>query len=84
MVLLVLSMPETARSSTDFSFSRVDWKSCVEVLSWLARLRRELVRSSCSRREVERASSLVVDEVVVSLVKPVVFAGGDGEGVGFV
>lgn len=72
-------MPETARSSTDFSFSSVDWKSCVEVLSWLARLRREVVRSSCSRREVERASSLVVseeDEAVV--LKPVVLAGGAG------
>lgn len=84
MVELVLSMPATARSSTDFSFSRVDWKVCEEAFSWLARLRREVVRVSCSRREVVRASSLL-DVVVGGLVEgcmPVAFAGGEGVGVG--
>lgn len=75
-------MPATARSSTDFSFSRVDWKVCEEAFSWLARLRREVVRVSCSRREVVRASSFV--EGVVFVLRLVDFASGEGVGMGLV
>lgn len=78
MVELVLSMPATARSSTDFSFSSVDWNVCEEAFSWLARVRREVVRVSCSRREVVRASSFVEGAVLAEGCTPVAFVDVEG------
>lgn len=52
------SRPSAARARTDFSASRDAWNAWDEDLSWVARSRREEVRFSCSRRSVERASSV--------------------------
>lgn len=52
-----LSKPCTARSTTDFSDSRLDWKDCEEVFNCEARERREVVSVSCSARDCERADS---------------------------
>lgn len=68
----------------DFSFSRVAWKDCEEAFSWLARLRREVVRSSCSRREALSADSLVGRVGLRLVLVLVAVAGCEGVGVGFV
>lgn len=60
-------MPSTARSMTDFSDSRVEWKVWVEVFRCEARVIRLVVRDSCSLRWVVRVWSFVV-----------VFVGGVG------
>lgn len=52
------SRPSAARARTDFSASRDAWNAWDEDLSWVARSRREEVRFSCSRRSVDRASSV--------------------------
>lgn len=46
------SRPSTARARTDFSDSREEWKAWEEDLSWLARERSEVVRSSWVVRSV--------------------------------
>ena len=55
---VVRSRPSAARARTDFSASRDAWNAWDEDLSWVARSRREEVRFSCSRRSVDKASSV--------------------------
>lgn len=80
------SRPSAARARTDFSASRDAWNAWDEDLSCVARSRREEVRFSCSRRSVDRASSVSASgggEVGVGLWRddPVAVAVVDGAAV---
>lgn len=54
---IFLSSPSTALLRIPFSFSRDIWNASEEDLSWLARVKRLVVRDSCSLRWVARADS---------------------------
>lgn len=57
--VIFLSSPSTALLRIPFSFSRDVWNASEEDLSWLASVKRLVVRDSCSLRWVARAVSLV-------------------------
>lgn len=57
--VIFLSSPSTALLRTPFSFSRDVWNASEEDFSWLASVKRLVVRDSCSLRWVARAVSLV-------------------------
>lgn len=73
IVVDVLSMPVTARSSMDFSFSSVAWNEWDDAFSWLASDSSELVRSSCSIRSEASACSLD-SSLFGEVLRPVAFA----------
>lgn len=56
---IFLSNPSTALLRIPFSFSREVWNASEEDLSWLANVKRLVVRDSCSVRWVARADSFV-------------------------
>ncbi len=68
------SNPSMTRERTDFSDSKLDRKVCDEVLSLVARVKRDSVRVSCSTRSWLRAAS-----VACALESTAVEEGGDGD-----
>lgn len=78
IVVEVLSIPVTARSSTDFSFSSVDWNECDDAFSWLASDSSELVRSSCVMRSEVSACS-VDSSLFGEVLRPVAVAVSFGD-----
>lgn len=76
-MVLVRSMPDTARSKADFSPSSVDWKLCEEDFNCDASVRSELVRSSCSSLWVLSSAS-VPESLFVLLPVAAAFSVDDG------
>lgn len=77
IVVLVRSIPDTARSKADFSPSSVAWKLCEEDFNCEASVRSELVRSSCSILWVLSSAS-VPESLFVLLPVAAAFSVDDG------